>query len=46
MIEMTIHRMERVEAVLETARSEWARRHWSQVLQQLRRQLVNYGSAL
>ena len=46
MIDLTIQRMERVEAVLESARSRWARQHWNQVLQQLRRQLVNYGSTL
>jgi hypothetical protein len=46
MIELTIQRMERVEAVLESARSDWARQHWSHVLQHLRRQLLKYGSTL
>jgi hypothetical protein len=46
MIELTIQRMERVEAVLEAARSEWARQHWNYVLQHLRRQLVKHGSAV
>jgi hypothetical protein len=46
MIDLTIQRMERVEAVLESARSEWARQHWSYVLQHLRRQLLKHGEAL
>jgi hypothetical protein len=46
MIELTIQRMERVEAVLEAARSEWAQQHWNYVLQHLRRQLVKYGSTV
>jgi hypothetical protein len=46
MIELTIQRMERVEAVLESARSEWAQQYWNYVLQHLRRQLVKYGSSL
>lgn len=46
MIDLTIQRMERVEAVLQTARSNWARQHWNQVLQHLRRQLIKQGSHL
>jgi hypothetical protein len=46
MIDLTIQRMERVEAVLESARSDWAKQHWNFVLQHLRRQLLKYGSAL
>ena len=39
MIELTMQRMEKVEAVLESCHSEWARQHWSQVLEYFRRQL-------
>lgn len=46
MIDLTIQRMERVEAVLADARSEWAQQHWNHVLQHLRRQLLKYGSTM
>ncbi len=39
MIDVTMKRMERIEAVLETCHSEWARQHWTQVLEYFRRQL-------
>jgi hypothetical protein len=39
MIEQTMARMTKVESVLATARSTWAKRHWSIVLEQLRREL-------
>jgi hypothetical protein len=39
MIEQTMARMTKVESVLATARSSWAKRHWSIVLEQLRREL-------
>ena len=39
MIDVTMKRMEKVEAVLENCHSEWARQHWSQVLEYFRRQL-------
>lgn len=39
MIEQTMARMSRVEAVLADARSAWAKQHWAIVLEQLRRQL-------
>jgi hypothetical protein len=39
MIEQTMARMSRVEAVLAEARSTWAKQHWSIVLEQLRREL-------
>lgn len=43
MIELTLRRMEKIEAVLETCQSEWARQHWSQVLEYFRRQLKQLG---
>ncbi len=39
MIEQTMARMSKVESVLATARSPWAKQHWSIVLEQLRREL-------
>lgn len=39
MIEQTMARMSRVEAVLADARSAWAKQHWNIVLEQLRREL-------
>jgi len=39
MIEQTMMRMSRVEAVLADARSNWAKQHWKIVLEQLRREL-------
>ncbi len=39
MIEQTMARMTKIEAVLENARSPWAKQHWSIVLEQLRREL-------
>ena len=44
MIELTMSRMERVEAVLANARSEWARQHWSEVLSYFKRQLQQLGA--
>jgi hypothetical protein len=44
MIELTMSRMERVEAVLATAKSEWAIRHWSETLQYFKRQLQQLGA--
>ena len=46
MIELTMTRMERVEAVLASARSEWAIRYWTNTLEYLRRQLKQQGSQL
>ena len=39
MIEQTMARMSRVEAVLADARSAWAKQYWNIVLEQLRREL-------
>ena len=42
-MEALMARMERVEAVLADARSDWARQHWSIVLEYFRRQLKQLG---
>ena len=39
MIQQTIDRMERVEALLADAKSVWAQRHWEQVLKYFQRRL-------
>jgi hypothetical protein len=39
MIQQTIDRMERVEALLADAKSVWAQRHWDQVLKYFQRRL-------
>lgn len=39
MIQQTMDRMERVEALIENTRSEWARQHWTQVLKYFQRRL-------
>jgi hypothetical protein len=44
MIELTMTRMERVEAVLANARSEWAKQHWTEVLSYFKRQLQQLGA--
>jgi hypothetical protein len=46
MIELTMNRMERIEAVLANARSEWAKQHWSEVLNYFKRQLQQLGANL
>lgn len=46
MIELTMSRMERVEAVLANAKSEWAIRHWTETLQYFKRQLQQLGANL
>lgn len=38
-MERTLERMGNVKARLESCKSEWARRHWTLVLEQLRRQM-------
>lgn len=43
MIEMTMQRMSRIEDVLANSRSEWARNHWTQVLQYFQRRLREQG---
>lgn len=39
MVDLTMKRMEKVEAVLANCRSEWSIQHWTQVLEHFRRQL-------
>ena len=39
MIQQTMDRMERVEALLAEAKSAWAQRHWDQVLKYFQRRL-------
>lgn len=46
MIELTMSRMDRVETVLANAKSEWAIRYWSEVLQYFKRQLQQMGANL
>ena len=46
MIGVTMERMEKIEAVLANAKSEWAIRHWTEVLDYFKRQLKQYGSQL
>ena len=44
MIDLTMSRMERIEAVLANAKSEWAIRHWTETLQYFKRQLQQLGA--
>lgn len=44
MIELTMERMSKIEAVLANARSDWAKQHWSLTLDYFKRQLKQLGS--
>jgi hypothetical protein len=44
MIDLTMERMEKIEAVLANSRSEWAKKHWSETLEYFKRQLKQLGS--
>jgi hypothetical protein len=44
MIEQTMARMTIIENVLEQSHSDWARQHWSQVLEYFRRQLMQQSN--
>jgi hypothetical protein len=44
MIDLTMERMTKIEAVLAQSKSAWAKRHWSETLEYFKRQLKQLGS--